>query len=79
MDRIKNDASNNSSIVSFVFFAAGKFLMSRCLATDTLRNNGSEDKHKAYRPKRTQANNKGTDGGGIFSEALPEIIYRRQP
>jgi hypothetical protein len=33
MDRIENDASNNSSIVACVFDAAVTFLLSRCLAT----------------------------------------------
>jgi hypothetical protein len=30
---MENDASHNSSIVACVFFAAGRFLPSRCLAT----------------------------------------------
>jgi hypothetical protein len=43
MDRVENDASNNSCIVACVFVAAVKFLPSRCLAKivgDTYRWEG---------------------------------------
>jgi FlaG/FlaF family flagellin (archaellin) len=33
MDRIENDASNNSPIVACVLVAAVTFVLSRCLAT----------------------------------------------
>jgi hypothetical protein len=39
-DRIENDASNNSSIVAYVYVAAVTFLSNRCLAAYTYRHTG---------------------------------------
>lgn len=38
-DRVENNASNNYSIVGYVFVAAVKILPSRCLATESLSSN----------------------------------------
>jgi hypothetical protein len=38
-DRIETHASNHSSIVAFVFFAAGMRLLSYCLATESFPSN----------------------------------------